>query len=72
MSIISGVINWSESDPEVLKHLINVNRPYNKEKRDLKSYVNFGVISKYFADRCLEDFKDREHKEALKIHKEMN
>lgn len=50
----------------------NFNRPYNKEKRDLQSYVNFGVISKYFAEKCLEDFKDREHRLALIINEGLN
>ena len=52
--------------------IINFYRPYNVEKRLEQSYVNFGVISQYFMDRIMEEFKDQEHKEALKINKEMN
>lgn len=53
-------------------HLVDKARPYNKEKMDLKANVDFGSISKYIAKRYLNEFKDREHKEALKINKEMN
>ena len=52
--------------------LLDKDRPYNREKRDLQSNVDFGVLSKYFASKCLKTFKDEEHKEALKINKEMN
>ena len=36
-------------------------RPYNVEKRRLKSLVNFGVISEYLASKCLEEFKGKEY-----------
>ena len=51
--------------------LINFYRPYNVEKRHNQSYVNFKVISEYFMKVIMESFKDKEHKEALKINKEM-
>ena len=47
-------------------------RPYEVEKKDLQDNVNFGVISKYFAQCCLNSFKDKEHKEALKTNEMMN
>lgn len=72
MSIVSGVIDWLEKDPKVLEYLINVNRPYNKELRRLKNLINFGVISNYMAVKCSDEFKNKEHSEALKINKEMN
>jgi len=47
-------------------------RPYEKELRLNKSYVNFGVISQYFMDRVMEDFLNKEHKKALILNREMN
>ena len=44
---------------------IDIKRPYNVEKRRLKSMVNFGVLSRYFADSCLVEFKEKEHRSAL-------
>ena len=68
MSIASKKINWNESKEE----LINYKRPYNVEKRDLQINVNFRVMSQYFADRCLEEFIDSEHRLALIMNKDLN
>ena len=65
MSVVSKAINWNE-DSELF---INYNRPYNIEKRRLKSLVDFGVTSQYMSKRCLEEFKNIEHREALKMNK---
>lgn len=64
MSIVSKEISFSR-DQEITDHLINLNRPYNVEKRSLQSYVNFKVISQYFAYRCLEEALNQDHKLAL-------
>lgn len=53
-------------------NLINYNRPYNKEKRDLEHNIAFKVISQYFADRCLEEFIVKDHRLALIMNKELN
>ena len=71
MSIVSKEIDYKE-DQEVIDHLINFNRPYNVEKRDLQANVNFGVISQYFADRCLETYLDKDHRLALIMNRGRN
>lgn len=68
MSIVSGVINWNKNN----ENLINFNRPYNKELKRLKALITFGSISNFFAVKCSDEFREREHIEALKIDKEMN
>lgn len=71
MSIASNKINW-DRDLEELRHIINFKRPYNVEKRDLQANVNFGVISQYFADRCLETYLDKDHRLALIMNRGAN
>lgn len=66
------IADVAEKISELVDDVTNDFRPYNKEKRHLQSCVNFGVMSKYLADRVLEEFKDVEHKEALKINEELN
>ena len=51
--------------------LEEINRPYNCEKRRLKSFTNFGVTSEYISGRCLEEFKNREHTTALIMNLEI-
>ena len=52
--------------------LIELERPYNVEKRRLKSLVNFGVTSEYMSILCLEEFKNREHRSALIMNRGRN
>lgn len=71
MSIVSKAIDYSQ-DQDVKNHLINVNRPYNVEKRRLKSLVDFGVTSQYMSNQCLKEFKNREHGKALIMNRGRN
>ena len=57
---------------EEVDKVITFYRPYTVEDRRLRSLCNFRVISEYFYKSCLKEFKDREHKEAIKINEEMN
>ena len=72
MSIANGLTEWIEDHPEALEYVITTCRPYNVEKRRITSLIAFGVISEYMAKGCLKEFKNREHKEALKINEELN
>lgn len=44
--------------------VIEFYRPYEIEKRRLRSLVNFKVISEFFAKGCLNEFMNREYQEA--------
>ena len=70
--MFEAIVKVAEEVSDLMDDITNDFRPYNKEKRHLQSCINFGVMSRYLADRVLEEFKDVEHKEALKINKGMN
>jgi len=55
---MSGLI--SDTVDEVIEYY----RPYEIEKRRLRSLVNFKVISEFFAKGCLYEFMNKEHQEA--------
>ena len=63
--------HYPELKQHSIEYTIDLNRPYNVEKRRLESLVNFRVISKSRMNNCLIEFISRLHKTALIINKEV-